>query len=240
MSQFMFSCQSIKYLNLSLSTTIGRMILTQSLDLPELTYCHLKEVRFLGNNINGCVDPFSSCKKLTTLILESCKILGKTKLIVSNASLSKLIIQFGPFFIYQFQIQINTPNLKSFTFAGRFSSINHTNPIFENNFQFLEEVDLELWFPKPSKEIAETLMSWLKRFKNVYSMTLASPTLAVFSSMPNFPKVEDVCFENMESVLIKIDPFEYKFPKEVLTYLLKNSRCNEIITTFAGFGTTVG
>ncbi|XP_058776581.1 putative F-box/LRR-repeat protein At4g15060 [Vicia villosa] len=233
-SQFMVSCSSIKYLKLLLGGSRGKVIVSHALDLPELTYCHFKEVGFLSNSSNGNVDPFSSCKKLTTLIIESCNVMEGTKLFVSNDTLSRLVIHLGACFVPQLIVQMNTPNLKSFTIAGCFNSVNHTCPLFVHDLKFLEQVSLELWFPRISEEIANTFMSWLKMFTNVSSMTLASPTLLVFKSMPNFPNIEDVCFENMESVLVKIDSFASLFPMEVFEYLVKNSRCNEITTTFAG------
>lgn len=178
-SQFMLSCRSIKYLNLSLCGTRGKVILSHSLDLPELTYCHFKEVGFSSNNMNGYIDPFSSCKKLATLILDSCNLKVGTRLFVLNDTLSKLMIHLGPYFFHQLQVQMNTPNLKSFTITGCFNSINSICPLFVHDLKFLEEVSLELWFPKISQEIATTFLSWLKMFTNVYSMTLASPTLMV-------------------------------------------------------------
>ncbi|KAK2403890.1 hypothetical protein QL285_053285 [Trifolium repens] len=132
---------------------------------------------------------------------------------------------------------MHTPSLKLFTFVGCLGTINHNYPLFNHDLKFLEEVNLELCFREISKEIAETLMSWLKKFDNIYSMTLASSTVEVISFIPNFPNIEDVYFRNMVSLLVKIDPFEdsFSFGKEVLQFLVKKSRCNEAITTCEGY-----
>jgi hypothetical protein len=74
---------------------------------------------------------------------------------------------------------MHTPSLKSFTFAGNLGITNCTPQLFDHNLKFLEEVSLELLFPEVSQEIAKILMRWLKMFNNVYSMTLASPTIKV-------------------------------------------------------------
>jgi hypothetical protein len=98
---------------------------------------------------------------------------------VSNEKLYKLIIRFGNDFLPLPQIQMHTPSLKLFTFVGCLGTINHNYPLFNHDLKFLEEVNLELCFREISKENAETLMSWLKKFDNIYSMTLASSTVEV-------------------------------------------------------------
>jgi hypothetical protein len=175
----MLSCSSIKYLNLSFHSTRGKVILSNTLDLPELTYCRLKKVSFSSNDENSCVNPFSGCKKLITLIIDCCSLIEKQTLLVSNDQLSKLIIRFDKSFVFNYKIQMHTPSLKSFTFAGNLVITNCTPQLFDHNLKFLEEVSLELLFPEVSQEIAKILMRWLKMFNNVYSMTLASPTVKV-------------------------------------------------------------
>jgi hypothetical protein len=172
-------CSFIKHLNLSFHSTRGKVILSNTLDLPELTYCRLKKVSFSSNDENSCVDPFSGCKKLITLIIDCCSLIEKQTLLVSNDQLSKLIIRFDKSFVFNYKIQMHTPNLKSFAFAGSLGIINCTPQLFDHNLKFLEEVSLELLFPEVSQEIAKILMRWLKMFNNVYSMTLASPTIKV-------------------------------------------------------------
>jgi hypothetical protein len=172
-------CSFIKHLNLSFHSTRGKVILSNTLDLPELTYCRLKKVSFSSNDENSRVDPFSGCKKLITLIIDCCSLIEKQTLLVSNDQLSKLIIRFDKSFVFNYKIQMHTPNLKSFAFAGSLGIINCTPQLFDHNLKFLEEVSLELLFPEVSQEIAKILMRWLKMFNNVYSMTLASPTIKV-------------------------------------------------------------
>ncbi|CAJ2629411.1 unnamed protein product [Trifolium pratense] len=226
--------RSIRYLSLSFGLTRGKVVISHNLDLPELTHCLLRNVSFSSNDKNGHLELFSSCKKLYFLIIDCCNIIGDTNLFVSNENLSKLIIRYGIDYIPMVKIQMHTPNLKSFTFAGRFGTIiNRSYPLFDDNLKFLEEVNLQLWILEISREIGETLMSWLKKFGNIYSMTLTSSTVEVITYILNLSNIEDVCFRNMESLLLKIDPFAptFYFPKEALQFLVKKSRCNEAITS---------
>jgi hypothetical protein len=169
----------IKYLNLSFHSSRGEVVISHSLDLPELTHCLLRYVSFSSNDKNNHLEPFSSCKKLKILIIDCCNLIGETKLFVSNENLYKLIIRFGTDFLPLPKIQMHTPSLKMFTFVGCLGTINRNYPLFDHELKFLEEVNLELCFFDISKENAETLMSWLKKFNNIYSMTLASSTAQV-------------------------------------------------------------
>jgi hypothetical protein len=99
---------------------------------------------------------------------------------VSNENLYKLILRFGTDFLPLPKIQMDTPSLKFFTFVGLLGTTNHNYPLFKNDLKFLEEVNLQICFRySNSKEAAETLMSWLKKFDNINSMTLASSTAQV-------------------------------------------------------------
>ncbi|WJX13930.1 hypothetical protein P8452_04264 [Trifolium repens] len=225
----------IKYLNLSFRSARGKIVISHSLDLPELTHCLIRKVSFSSYDENNHLEPFSSCKKLSILIIDCCDLIGETNLFVSNENLYKLILRFGTDFLPLPKIQMDTPSLKFFTFVGLLGTTNHNYPLFKNDLKFLEEVNLQICFRySNSKEAAETLMSWLKKFHNINSMTLASSTAQVIEFIPNFPNIEDVCFRNMVSLVVKIDPYvgsQFSFGKEVLEFLVKKSRCNEAITT---------
>jgi hypothetical protein len=99
---------------------------------------------------------------------------------VSNENLYKLILRFGTDFLPLPKIQMDTPSLKFLTFVGLLGTTNHNYPLFKHDLKFLEEVNLQICFRySNSKEAAETLMSWLKKFHNINSMTLASSTAQV-------------------------------------------------------------
>jgi hypothetical protein len=166
-TNIMFSCSFIKHLELSFHATRGKVIFSRSLDLPELTYCRLKEISFLSNDENTCVNLFSGCRKLSTLIIDCCSLIGTQKLFVSNDKISNLIIRFDKGCVYKYKIQMNTPNLKTFTFVGPLGYIHFTRPLYVHDPKLLEETIFELWFPASVLEYANTLMNRLK-FLNAY------------------------------------------------------------------------
>jgi len=161
-TNILLSCRFLKHLELSFRETRGKVIFSHTLNLPELTYCHLKEVSFSSNDENTCVNPFSGCKKLNTLIIDCCNLIGTQKLFVSNDNISNLIIRFDRGCVYKYKIQMNTPNLKTFTFVGHFGYPHFTRPLFVTGLKLLEETSFEFWFPRSAIEKANNLINKLK------------------------------------------------------------------------------
>jgi len=75
-TNIMSSCRFIKHLELSFRETRGKVIFSRSLDLHELTYCRLREISFSSNDKNTCVNLFLGCRKLSTLIIDCCSLIG--------------------------------------------------------------------------------------------------------------------------------------------------------------------
>jgi len=161
-TNILLSCRFLKHLELSFRKTRGKVIFSQNLDLLELTYCHLKEVSFSSSDENTCVNPFSRCKKLSTLIIDCCNLIGTEILFVSNDNISNLSIRFDKGCVYKYKIQMNTPNLKTFTFVGHLVYPHLTHPVFVPGLKLLEEKSFELWFPRSAIEYANILMNRLK------------------------------------------------------------------------------
>ena len=64
----LFNCQSLTFLEIFISSSRSSLKLPPSLLLPSLETFHLSNVTFLARD-NDCVEPFSTCTSLTTLML---------------------------------------------------------------------------------------------------------------------------------------------------------------------------
>ncbi|KAK7279688.1 hypothetical protein RJT34_24745 [Clitoria ternatea] len=230
LSSSMFSCHSLKYLNLALHRTSGRAIFPCTLDLPQLVECHLKDIAFTSCMDNGYADPFSTCEKLRTLTIDGCTLFNAEVLYVRNDELVNLSLRFDILIIRPCHVLICAPKLSSFTYISRLTRQNCTRELFEHDLHFLKEVCLEVWSCEAlTPVIAMTFKCWLKRFTNVTSMTLSLAALKVLSTIPGFPDIEHVPFSNLKLLTLKHDPY-IPVPYAVLSYLLQGSTNVKIAT----------
>ena len=70
-----------------------------------------------------------------------------------------MIIRFDKGCDYKYKIQMNTPNLKTFTFVGPLGYKHLTHPLYVHDPKLLEETICEVWFPASALEYANTLMN---------------------------------------------------------------------------------
>ncbi|KAK7315138.1 hypothetical protein VNO77_33670 [Canavalia gladiata] len=217
----MFSCYSLKYLDLSLHGSMGTIVFPTILDLPELIDCRLKEVAFSSSN-NHCAEPFSGCKKLSTLVIDDYILYNAEILCISGDELSTLTLQSGMITLKSCKVQISAPNLKSFTYAGQLTSWISTNQLFEHNLDFLEEATVEILSYENSSNVGYVLKSWLEKISNVKSLTLSLGTIEALALIPNLHTTKPIRFGNLKSLTVK-KTVRTPVPKEVLKYLLQDS-----------------
>ncbi|KAK8466593.1 hypothetical protein PHAVU_008G131600 [Phaseolus vulgaris] len=86
----LFNCQSLTFLEIFISSSRSSLKLPPSLLLPSLETFHLSNVTFLARD-NDCVEPFSTCTSLTTLMLRHSMHHQSTQtLCISSPSISNL------------------------------------------------------------------------------------------------------------------------------------------------------
>lgn len=183
----MLSGHSLKYLSLTLYRIGGKSILPHTLNLPQLEVCYLRDLTFSSNDDdNGnFVEPFSGCKKLETLVLDCCDLLDRDKdknktLCVVNDSVTRLTIRFGIEMYDPCKVQIQAPNVKYFTFAGKLTTRNGTHKLIQRDLNFLQEVNFEVWSDgHVYRKVAQTVNSCIKMFTNANLMAVSSATLKV-------------------------------------------------------------
>ncbi|XP_027368404.1 F-box/FBD/LRR-repeat protein At1g16930-like [Abrus precatorius] len=173
-------CYTLKYLNLSFRGTKGAIIFPETLDLPELIDCRLKDIAFCSSD-SGCAKPFLGCNKLSTLVIDNCTIYDAEICCMFSDKLFNLTVWYNRL-TYDPDKQRSTPNLSSFAFVGRLITSNSNHQPFEYNLGLLEDANVEDFCWEISLDIAETLKSWLNRFGTVSSSRHCSQTSKVLCS----------------------------------------------------------
>jgi len=168
-----FYCRSLTFLHLRFwwkHSYDTKKIIPKFLNLPLLKTLHLENLSFTASD-NGCVEPFSTCNMLNTLVIIGCRLQDDTQtLCISNSNVSSLTLAW----IHMHKVVICTPKLTSLTISGLL------NPTFqvpsEYNLPFLEEVNIDYSFLyKPDESLV--MISWLQLFDKVKIMTLGFDTL---------------------------------------------------------------
>jgi len=88
-----FSLHSLKFLDLSFYSIGWEVELPETIDLPELANCCLRHVTFTLADDKYYATPFLKCKKLSTLVIDDCKVIGDDKiLVISGDKFSSLTV----------------------------------------------------------------------------------------------------------------------------------------------------
>ncbi|QCD94873.1 F-box/LRR-repeat protein At3g26922-like [Vigna unguiculata] len=220
-----FSCQSLTFLKLSVSSYDPFMILLpESLDMPAIRSMQLESVTFTAI-VNDYAEPFSNCRMLNSLILEGCSLHNGLKFLrISNSNLSNLILD-GSFEAGFFRIDVCTPNLSSLTLSG------HTDhPLLSiPNLSSLEELTIESrgnsWYHKTQLLI----LCWLQGITDLKMMTVSLSALELIVqdlSKPRAAGIRPPSFVELKTLTVKKLPYEEvsdDILKISLPYLLKNS-----------------
>ncbi|KAK7354459.1 hypothetical protein VNO80_19923 [Phaseolus coccineus] len=170
-----FNCKCLTFLDLFISSSRSSLILPPSLLLPSLETLHLSNVTFTVID-NDCVEPFSTCTSLTTLVLRhSMHYQSAQTLCISSPSISTLKLE-NMVHTHSFipKIVLSVPNLSSFTLEN-----SHTSMCYELSctchLPFLKEVKIDNRVDIHSSII----ISCLGLFSNVRTLTLSSHILHI-------------------------------------------------------------
>ncbi|CAJ2639874.1 unnamed protein product [Trifolium pratense] len=226
-----FFLRSLKCLDLTFHTNGSTKVkLPETIYLPELVECHLRDVAITSSGGNDCVNPFIESKKLITLVMDHCELIGDAKMVfISGDNLASVTIRFREFDGNFFKFQISAPNLKAFNFVGYLASKN--NQIFEHNLEFIEVSSITAYSTLYSPEDLDILKNWFKRISNVRSLILSSMVLKCVSSFTNFPNIESSGFGNLKSLTVILQkgvPITCLY-SIIMDYLLQDSPHAEII-----------
>jgi len=174
-----FSLHSLKFLDLSFYSYGWDVKLPETIDLPELANCCLRHVTFTLADGNDYARPFLECKKLSTLVIDDCKVAGDDKILyISGDKLSSLSITYNMWNHKHLKVKISAPYLKSFTFKGNFTSDN-VHQVIEQNMDFIEDACIIAFWNLSHPNVVETIKNILKRIRNVHSLTLSWNILQV-------------------------------------------------------------
>ncbi|KAK7354460.1 hypothetical protein VNO80_19924 [Phaseolus coccineus] len=170
-----FNCQSLTFLDLFISSSLSSFELPPSLLLPSLKTLHLSNVTFPATD-NDCVEPFSTCTSLTTLILRhSMNHQSAQTLCISSPSISTLKLK-NMVHCHTFipKIVLSVPNMSSFTLENSPSSMRYELSC-TCHLPFLKEVKIDDRVHIHSSII----INWLGLFSTVTTLTLSSHTLYI-------------------------------------------------------------
>ncbi|BAU02370.1 hypothetical protein LR48_Vigan10g088100 [Vigna angularis] len=222
---YIFSCETLTFLKLSVSTYDSSMIvLPEYLYMPAIRTMQLKSVTFTAY---GCdyAEPFCYCPVLNTLILEGCSLHNDQNFLrISNSNLSNLILD-GSLEAGFFPIDLCTPNLTSLTLSG------HTDhPLIGSpNLSLLEEVTIESVGNICYHKTELLIISWLEGIRNVKLMTVSLSALNIILqdlSKPLSAGLQPPRFSQLKALMVKKLPYEKLSDdrlKRSLKYLLQNS-----------------
>jgi hypothetical protein len=138
--QSIFSLQTLNCLDPSFSRARSRWIvkLLETIDLPELVRCRLRNVTITLDDDNGCAKPFLKCKKFSTLFIDNFKLIRDDKILcISGDRLSSITIRYDFVDCKHLKLQIYAPNLKSLHFKGYLPS-NNSHQVIEQKLNLIE------------------------------------------------------------------------------------------------------
>ncbi|XP_057425452.1 putative F-box/FBD/LRR-repeat protein At1g78760 [Lotus japonicus] len=207
-----FSCETLTSLKLAVQpkgSLSERTLLPKSLNLPALTTLHLEHFAFCANDNDRRAEPFSSFKRLNSLIVGSCSLSDADILCISNTSLCHLTV-FNQFLdLYEYNIELSSPGLHSFAFTGTpYQLLSESS-----NLSSIEEVniDVAIWYANLEKLSPLVLLIWLAYLANIKSLTVSTSTLQVLCLHPKLLKLKFPLLGSLKSLKVIQKPLSRGF-----------------------------
>ncbi|XP_061371781.1 F-box/LRR-repeat protein At3g26922-like isoform X2 [Gastrolobium bilobum] len=188
----LFFCQTLTSLDLSVNSRFNS--LPKSLNLPALTSLRLHNFVFGDGEL---LEPFSSCTKMKTLVIDNCDVRDTQTLCISNATLVNMTV--CSIISQAYSLVLSTPNLCSFVFSA-----------FKGG-----NINVGEWATS-YLETAFTMNCWLHTFANVRTLTLSSSTLQIFSLVTDWlnTNTSAPCLSNLKSLIVKVKEPPYQKPRK--------------------------
>ncbi|XP_061371748.1 F-box/LRR-repeat protein At3g26922-like [Gastrolobium bilobum] len=230
----LFFCQTLTSLDLEVFSRFNSF--PKSLNLPALTSLRLYNFVFGDSEL---LEPFSSCPKLKTLVIDNCDVRDTQTLCISNATLVNLTV--CSIKRQAYSLVLSTPNLCSFVFSGiPAQQISGSLHSFSSSVLSLVKelnIDVNDWFVSsylelesimrkgninvgkwrtPYLETAYTMNCWLHIFANVTTLTLSSSALQIFSLVTDWLNANTAapCLSNLKSLIVKLKKLPYQKPRK--------------------------
>ncbi|XP_045822438.1 F-box/FBD/LRR-repeat protein At1g80470-like [Trifolium pratense] len=190
-----FSCHTLTSLMLYVRHSDATILFPDSLNLPALTKLSLWNFVFPIKK-DGLAEPFSTLKKLNNLTIRSCQVLHAQNLCISSITLVHLKIQthkknYG-------EVELYTPSLSTFAYAGI-----PFEKLCGSHLRSIKHVIIDAYMYVNNAEPPSNLLSWLKEFTEITSLTVTLTTLEVLSLVPNLLKVNFHSLRNLETLQVK-------------------------------------
>ncbi|XP_047157345.1 F-box/LRR-repeat protein At1g55660-like [Vigna umbellata] len=196
------NCKSLTLLVIFSNSNSAPLTLPPSFAIPSLKNLFLFNVIFTAKDDNNCVEPFSECTSLISLVLERSMHTHSTKtLCISNPSLSVLNMKNILYWHdLEPEIVLFVPKLKSITFE---------NDRFSMRYRFSCTCDLPLLTRvKISNHVyvdPSIIVNWLRIFSNVRKLTICSRTLNMLKDIcPDTLEIQPPRFARLRSLKIKM------------------------------------
>ncbi|XP_045827215.1 F-box protein At4g22280-like [Trifolium pratense] len=202
----MFSCWTLTHLKLFIHNGgSGRETLfPKSVDLPALTNLQLGNFAF-GVYDNDRAEPFSTFKRLNSLLISNCIVSGFPKILcVSSVTLVNLTLYNQIYNSYK--IDLCTPSLCKFGFIGT-----PYQKLSGSNVSSLKHVDIDADIFSHSEGPPLFLFSWLLEFVNIESLMVTATTLQILSIFPNVLKNRLPSLRKLKSLKVKMEELSDKF-----------------------------
>ncbi|PNX72993.1 F-box/LRR-repeat protein [Trifolium pratense] len=203
-----------------------RILFPNSLHLPALTILALQSFYFSVDN-DGHVEPFSALKRLKSLILYECGVMGAQNLCISSTTLVRLRVSshllVRPSTYFGFGIVLSTPSLREFHFKGL------TLPKLcesKSNLPNITHVSINFMSLYHSVETPLVLHKWLVELANTQSLSVNSPTLKILSLVPDLLKSELPSLDNLKS--LKVEMSRISIPDGIVNFLCRKSRSAKV------------
>ncbi|QCD94874.1 hypothetical protein DEO72_LG5g2963 [Vigna unguiculata] len=162
---FLFFSHSLTSLTLSIDRSRRIFILPQPIQLPALRTLNLTNVGFVVMDSDECVEPFSSCLVLDSLVLEWCYLTNPWKVLsISNPNLSRCTMK-----RYSFRLLLSTPNL---TYLAIGKSMFPCEVSSTCDLALLQEADIDI-----TCDSHAIVLRLLKMLSYVKILTLSEPVL---------------------------------------------------------------
>ncbi|TKY53222.1 F-box protein isoform X2 [Spatholobus suberectus] len=209
-----FSCQTLTSLELFNTSFLFTAELPKSLQLLALKSLRLKNVRYAASD-NDCVEPFSTCGSLNTLVIED--FFDPKVLCVSNSNLRSMTLRNFNLFTSH-KIVLSTPNLRSLT-------VTHApfHQLSACDLSFLEQVNID--FQPHCVEYGLSVISLPRELAHyVKILTLSSGTLEILNGLSPSDSImtQIPCFLQLKSLKLKSSPnISDEEVRRIVEYLLQ-------------------
>ncbi|KAJ7946041.1 F-box family protein [Quillaja saponaria] len=202
-----------------------------SLDFPMLATLELRQIRFPSGE-NGCLNPFSNCSKLKTLILDNCSYPKSSILCISAPQVANLTFHHNCIMSDCYNIKLSSPNLSSFVFIGFLPPL-----LSAEDIPFLDKLEIQARRSpvlEQDQKSALVLLEMLTVLSTAKSITLSASTVEILSCNHDFKNIPDVSFCNLKSWKLNMCGMTASRFFVLCYLLLKSPPCAEVLFMLSG------